>query len=70
MMRVAANVRVGDPLFETVFPVLFGVVVRVGIFLREERLRAFFPLRSSSAKTNYREAVGRVEFGVSRSSYL
>ena len=42
----AANVRVGDPLFETLFPFIFGVVIWAGIFLRDDRLRALVPLRS------------------------
>lgn len=43
---VDANLRAGHPLFETIFPVLFGVLVWAGIFLREGRLRALIPLRS------------------------
>ena len=42
---VAANVRVGDPLFETFFPVIFGVLIWAGIFLRDDRLRTLIPLR-------------------------
>ena len=44
---VATNLLARDPLFETVFPVLVGVFVWVGIFLRDERLRALLPWRSS-----------------------
>jgi hypothetical protein len=40
----AANVRVGDPTF--FMPVIFGVLVWAGLFLREDRLRALIPLRS------------------------
>ena len=43
---VAANVRVNDPLFETLFPALFGVLMWSGIFLRDDRLLKLFPLRS------------------------
>jgi len=39
----AANVRVGDSF---VVPVLLGVLAWVGLYLRDERLRALIPLRS------------------------
>jgi DoxX-like protein len=39
---VATHVRAGEPYF---FPIVFGVLVWLGIFLREERLRALVPLR-------------------------
>jgi hypothetical protein len=39
----AARVRIGDPAF--VFPVVFGVLICLGLFLRDERLRALLPLR-------------------------
>ena len=41
----AANVRVGSPAFNTTFPIIFGVLVWLGLFLRESRLRALIPLR-------------------------
>jgi uncharacterized membrane protein (UPF0182 family) len=37
---VATQLRVGNPLFETLFPIIFGVLVWAGIFLRDSRLRA------------------------------
>jgi len=40
----ATNVRVGDPLF--FIPVVLGVLVWTGLFLRDDRLRALIPLRS------------------------
>jgi DoxX-like protein len=43
---VATHVRAGSTLFETVFPVIFGGLVWLGIFLLEPRLRALIPLRS------------------------
>jgi hypothetical protein len=46
----ATNVRAGDPLFETLFPVIFGVLVWAGLFLRDEPLRALIPLRIRSAQ--------------------
>lgn len=42
---VAIQLRAGSPTFETVFPVLFGVLVWAGIYLRECRLWLVFPLR-------------------------
>jgi hypothetical protein len=42
---VAIQMRAGSPTFETVFPVLFGVIVWAGIFLRDCKVRAVFPVR-------------------------
>lgn len=39
----ATHVRVGEPFF---LPIIFGVVIWLGIFLRDHRLRALIPLRS------------------------
>jgi hypothetical protein len=44
---VAIQLRVGNPLFsQTLFPVYFGVLVWLGLYLRDARLRALIPLRS------------------------
>ncbi len=43
---VASQVRIGAPLFDTCFPVIFGVLIWAGVFLREPRLRALIPVRS------------------------
>ena len=40
---VAVQVRVGHPLFESSFPIIFGILVWLGIYLREPRLRALVP---------------------------
>lgn len=40
---IATHVRVGEPF---VIPVVLGVVIWVGLLLREGRLRALLPLRS------------------------
>lgn len=40
----ATHVRIGDPLF--FLPVVLGVLVWGGLFLRDTRLRALLPLRS------------------------
>jgi hypothetical protein len=42
---VAIQARIGNPLFETFFPVIFGALIWAGIFLRDNRLRALIPLR-------------------------
>lgn len=42
---VELNVRAGDPAFETCFPIIFGILVWLAVFLREPRLRALIPLR-------------------------
>lgn len=42
---VATHVRVGNPLFECIFPVLFGVVVWAGIYLRDPRVGELIPIR-------------------------
>jgi hypothetical protein len=41
---VAIQMRAGSPVFETVFPVLFGVIVWAGVYLRECGLRRVFPI--------------------------
>jgi hypothetical protein len=44
---VATHLRVGDPLFShTLFPTYLGLLLWLGLYLREERLRALIPLRS------------------------
>ena len=40
----ATHVRIGDPLF--FMPVVLGVLVWGGLYLRDDRLRALVPLRS------------------------
>lgn len=42
---VAIQMRAGSPVFETVFPVIFGIVIWGGIYLRDGRLRKVFPVR-------------------------
>ena len=44
---VATHLRVGDPLFSHVlFPTYVGALVWLGLYLRDDRLRALIPLRS------------------------
>lgn len=43
---VATHVRVGSPLFSHIlFPVYLGVLIWLGLYLRENRLRLLVPLR-------------------------
>ncbi|SRR5258708_4066652 len=42
---VAIQMRAGSPLFETTFPVLIGMVIWAGIYLRDCKLRQVFPVR-------------------------
>jgi hypothetical protein len=43
---VATNVHAQTVLFNTLFPVIFGVLAWTGIYLRDRRLQALIPLRS------------------------
>jgi DoxX-like protein len=43
---VATQVRAGEPLFNIIFPVILGVLIWGGFYLREIRLRALVPLRN------------------------
>ena len=44
------NLRAGNPLLQVLFPVIFGVLVWGGLFLRDEALRALIPLRSNTSQ--------------------
>jgi hypothetical protein len=41
----ATHVRVGEPFY---LPVIVGIAIWIGLFLRDERIRALVPLRSSA----------------------
>jgi len=41
----ATNVRAGTGVFNTCFPIIFGVLVWLGLYLRDSRLRALITLR-------------------------
>jgi hypothetical protein len=43
---VATHVRVGDGIFPVVFAVTFGVLLWLGLYLRDARVRELVPLRS------------------------
>ncbi len=42
---VATHVRVGESLFSIIFPIIFGVLLWFGLYLRNPRLRSLIPLR-------------------------
>ena len=46
---VATHVRTGESLFSIVFPVIFGILILLGLYLRDVRLRALIPLRNGVA---------------------
>ena len=43
---VEVQYHIGNPIFETVFPVIFSSLAWLGIYVREPRLRALVPLRT------------------------
>jgi DoxX-like family len=43
---VATHVRVGGEIFPVVFPVILGVLLWGGLYLRDERLRSLIPRRT------------------------
>ena len=46
---VASHLRAGQGLFPISFPIIVGVLVWGGLYLRDSRLRALVPLRSDSS---------------------
>jgi hypothetical protein len=42
---VVSNIRVGHPVFECIFPIIFGALAWGGLFLRESRVRELIPFR-------------------------
>ncbi|MFZ0060730.1 MAG: DoxX family protein [Pyrinomonadaceae bacterium] len=45
---VATHVRVGEGWFPILFPIIFGVLLWGGLWLRDERLQTLIPLHASS----------------------
>ena len=43
---VATHVRVQEGWFPIIFPVVFGALLWLGLYLRDQRLRALLPLKS------------------------
>ncbi len=48
---IATHVRVGESLFSIIFPVIFGVMLWLALYLNDPRLRALLPLRSRIAQS-------------------
>jgi hypothetical protein len=44
---VATHVRANEGAFPIVFPIIFGALLWLGLYLNDTRLRALIPLRSS-----------------------
>jgi hypothetical protein len=42
---LASNLRVGHPVFQCIFPIIFGALVWVGLLLRDARLREMTVIR-------------------------
>lgn len=47
---VVIQMRAGSPVFETCFPIIFGILTWGGLCLREARLRALIPLWSQGIR--------------------
>lgn len=47
---VATHVRAGEPLFNILFPVFFGMLAWGGLWFRDARLRTLIPLVTSSQR--------------------
>jgi len=45
---VATHVRASEGAFPIVFPIIFGALLWLGLYLHDVRLRALIPLRSST----------------------
>ena len=43
---IASHVRIGSELFSILLPIILGVMLWGGLFLRDDRLRTLLPLRS------------------------
>ena len=41
----ASQLRIGSPVFDMLFPMIFGVLVWLGLLLRDRRLQALIPVR-------------------------
>ncbi|HEY5820990.1 MAG TPA: DoxX family protein [Propionibacteriaceae bacterium] len=41
----AAQIRIESPIFSLIFPIACGVLIWLGLWLRDERVRALLPLR-------------------------
>lgn len=43
------QLHAGNPMFESLFPVIFGVLVWAGIFLGDQQIRSLIPIRALPA---------------------
>jgi len=48
---VATHVRAGEGLFSIIFPIIFGILLWLGVYLRDFRLRELVPVRSTLARS-------------------
>lgn len=48
---IEANVRAGSPVFNTLFPFIFAVILWGGLWLRDLRLRALVPIAGGAEST-------------------
>jgi DoxX-like family len=48
---VATHVRAGESLFSIVFPIVYGVLIWLGLYLRDAELRGVIPLRTSATRS-------------------
>ncbi len=48
---VATHVRAGEPVFSIVFAIVFGMLIWLGLYLHDRRLRELVPLRTSVARS-------------------
>jgi hypothetical protein len=52
---VATHVRVGDPIFPILFPIIFGGLIWGGLYLRDQRLRTLIPLRNEGRSGDWQQ---------------
>lgn len=43
---ISIQMHAGNPMFETLFPGIFGVLVWAGLFFRDSRLRMLIPIKT------------------------
>jgi hypothetical protein len=48
---VAIQLRAGEPIFNCLFPIIFGMLAWLGLVLRDPGIRAVFPLRQESRQS-------------------
>lgn len=53
---VASQLRVGHSVSEIIFPIILGIFFWGGLFFRDDRLRAIFPLAGQRTRRRYEES--------------